>query len=338
MTIIRGVPERANNVKNGILRRISVSYFFEPRRAINAGDLGATAKIVIDMNLLGRLLGKNLSIPQKIENPRLLKAMHEIALNDTPATRKKLYAELLRATLILPTPEISGKPGPQVSDGRTAIQLIGIKDGSNIDVTPAFTDDEALRNWDPNTPSIALKAQALFEMVVPLPFQEIVINPFDPRRKMLRPGGRVTRREFESLAKGVPPEPTPAMCTVQPPAGTRLMFGQPKQVFGADVMERVKHAFAEVDEVRSAFLLMVAYGNERPHRAIAVHLAKPLAEEFLQSLAKIVFEIIRPSLAEKEPFDLIPLNDKFYEDVVRTIPPFYEQTANEPALKPVNRR
>lgn len=285
------------------------------------------------MDLIGRLLGKNRSIPEKIENRRLLKAMHAVALDDSSATRKRLYAELLQAVFILPSPEISGKPGLHTSDGQTTIQIVGFKDANNLNVTPAFTDYEALRNWDPNTPSIALKARPFFEMLVSLDFQEVVINPFDFRRKMLRPGGRVTRHEFESLAKGTPPEPKPAMVTVRPAVGTRLTFGQPKEGFAGDVMERVKHALAAVEEVRSAFLLMVAYGNEPPHRAIAVHLAKPLAEERMRSLAKIVLEIIRPSLAEKEAFDLIPLSSQFYEDVVATIPPFYEQTANEPALK-----
>ncbi len=155
---------------------------------------------------------------------------------------------------------------------------------------------------------------------------------------MLRPGGRVTRREFESLAKGVLPEPSPAMQTVRPSAGTRLIFGKPKQVFADDVMERVKQALATVDAVHSAFLLMLAYGNEQPHRAIAVRLAKPLPEERLRTLAKMVLEIIRPLLREKEPFDVIPLNTQFYEDLVRTIPPFYEQTTSESELKPVNTR
>ncbi|PYU22364.1 MAG: hypothetical protein DMG30_15075 [Acidobacteria bacterium] len=285
------------------------------------------------MDLL-RLLRKSQSVPEKLENPRLLTAMHEIALNDTPAKRKQLYAELLQAALILPTPEVSGKPGLQTSDGQTTIQIIGIKDANNVDVTPVFTDDEALRNWDPNTPSIALKARALFEMLVPLPFQEVIINPFDPRRKMLRPGGRVTRREFESLAKGVPPEPTPAMSTVRPPAGTRLMFGKQKRVFADDVRERVKQTLAKVDGLESAFLLAVAYGDEHPHGAIAVRLAKPLAEERLRFLAKLVLEIVRPSLTDKEPFDLIPLSTQFYEDVARFITPFYEQASNQTTCQP----
>lgn len=35
--------------------------------------------------------------------------------------------------------------------------------------------------------------------------QQIVINPFDPIRKMIRPGGRVARWEADLLSKGLIP-------------------------------------------------------------------------------------------------------------------------------------
>ena len=72
-------------------------------------------------------------------------------------------------------------------------------------MTPVFTDEEALRNWDPNTPSIGLNSRDLFKLIVPLPFAEVIINPFDPIRKMIRPGGHLTRPEFEALAAGCLP-------------------------------------------------------------------------------------------------------------------------------------
>jgi hypothetical protein len=39
--------------------------------------------------------------------------------------------------------------------------------------------------------------------------QRVVINPFDPIRKMIRPEGRITRAEFEvrtGLPMAIPPE------------------------------------------------------------------------------------------------------------------------------------
>lgn len=140
------------------------------------------------MNFLDNLPGNYKENQTKIENPRLVQAMHEVALDGTPEKRKALYAELLGATFILPTPELNAKPGVHIAEGKMTLQIIGIKDASGKDVTPAFTDDEALRNWNPNTPSVGLRAVDYFKMVAGIAaFQEIVINPFDPRRKMIRP-------------------------------------------------------------------------------------------------------------------------------------------------------
>jgi hypothetical protein len=142
---------------------------------------------------------------EKTDNARLLNAMHDLALRESPENRERLYSELLSAILILPTPELSGQPGHWIADGKRSIQLTGIRNNNGIEVTPAFTDQEALRNWDPNTPSLSLNARSFFELIIPLPFKEVVINPFDPVRKMIRPGGHVTRPEFEALAKGILP-------------------------------------------------------------------------------------------------------------------------------------
>jgi hypothetical protein len=261
----------------------------------------------------------------KIENPRLLKAIQEVALKDTPENRKKLYTEFLNATLIFPTPEITGKPGLQIAAEQTTFQITGITNANGVAVTPAFTDYEALWNWDPNTPSVAMQAKDYFGMLVPLSFQEVLINPSDSRRKMIRPGGRVTRREFEALAKGELPQAKPAIQTVYHRAGTKLRFRKAEREFPDDAMKRIAEVLNKFEDVQGAFILIIAYGNEQPHRAIAVRLAMPLSEERQRLLAKLVLEIVRPLLQEKEAFDLIPMSANFYQEVVRTIPPFYDR-------------
>lgn len=261
---------------------------------------------------------------EKIENPGLLRAMHELALRDTPENRAHMYGELQKAKLILPTPEISGKSGVRLADGKTSIQLIGIKDSSGAEVIPVFTDDEALRNWDPNTPSVALNANAFFQMILPLPFTEVIINPFDPIRKMIRPGGRVTRWEFEALARGVLPEFVQSMRAVQPAVGTRMSFSNAGIAFPQNAMQRLKDVLAKFSEIQSAFLLTLSYGNERPHRAIAIRPNGRLDEARQNLLLKMILEIVQPFLNKGESFDIVPLiTDKFYEDVARATPPFY---------------
>lgn len=281
------------------------------------------------MSLSNELLGKSQEEQAKIENPRLLQAMHEVALDDTPEKRTKVYAELLGATFILPTPELNAKPGVHIADGKMTLQLIGLKDASGKDVTPAFTDDEALRNWNPNTPSVGLRAVDCFKMVAGIAaLQEVIINPFDPRRKMIRPGGRVTRREFEALAQGILPEAKPAVQTITPPAGMKLRFQKMVTAFPESAMEEIRKTLSQFEEVQSAFLLTIAYGEEKPHSAIAVRFSSGAPQERHRLLAKRVLETVRPLLAKGEAFDLIPMNPDLVKNVTRTTTPFYERAAN----------
>jgi hypothetical protein len=213
----------------------------------------------------------------------------------------------------------------QIAAEQTTFQITGITNANGVTVTPAFTDYKALWNWDPNTPRVAMQAKAYFGMLVPLSFQEVLINPFDSRRKRIRPGGRVTRREFEALAKGELPQAKPAIQGVYPKAGTKLRFKKAERNFPDDAMKRIAEALIQFEDVQGAFILAIACGDEQPHRAIAVRLAKPLSEEHQRLPAKLVLEIVRPLLQEKEAFDLIPMSAKFYQEVVRTIPPFHDR-------------
>jgi type III secretion system (T3SS) SseB-like protein len=267
---------------------------------------------------------------KKIENPGLLSAMHELALRDIPENRERLYYELQKATLILPTPEVPEKAGLWVADGKTSIQILGMKDSNGVEVTPAFTDDEALRNWNPNTPSVAMNAKALFHLIVPLPVMEVVINPFDPIQKMIRPGGRVIRLEFEALAKGILPQIGPLTRTTRPTIGTKMSFANAPTAFPQEVLRRLDDVLVRFPEVQSAFLLTISYGGERPHRAIAIRPNGHLDEARQHLMLKMILEIVQLLLNKEESFDLVPLTtDEFYEDVVRVAPPFYGTGATQ---------
>jgi len=132
--------------------------------------------------------------------------MHDIAINENPENRKKVYEALLGSMLLVPVAEIPADlsglgPGLHTATSKTQIQLRRITDGNQIQLTAAFTDLEALRNWEPNTPYLGLNAPDLFRLVMGTDIQEVAINPFDRSRKMIRPGGRVTRAELERLIR-----------------------------------------------------------------------------------------------------------------------------------------
>ena len=147
------------------------------------------------------------------QNAELLQAMDKVARADTREHRTALYRALLDSRLLMPTPEIpselKGKAREVVVPERVNLQIVLINDRDGRSSTAVFTDVEALRNWDPNTPYLEIASRAYFEMVRQSPVVAIIVNPFDPVRKMIRPGGRLMRFEFDSLADGYIPEGTP---------------------------------------------------------------------------------------------------------------------------------
>jgi hypothetical protein len=160
------------------------------------------------MRFLQKIFGRKKQFKYDGPNAELVQAMHEMALRDDAGNRKKLYKAILSSTLTIPTPELPEalrSPGVKAAVPNTRIDIVVINNNNGQKVTPAFTDLEALQVWDPNTPSLGLKPQALFQMVMDTDIQQVLINPYDPRRKMIRPGGAVTRVEMDLLARGIIP-------------------------------------------------------------------------------------------------------------------------------------
>ena len=124
-------------------------------------------------------------------NPDLVRAMHEVAANDNPNTRKQLYEAMLAATFWIPVREIPEglAPGLQTTNSAMPLQLMAVADKNGVRITPAFTDEEALRNWNPITPYIGMKSRALFRAVLASDIQAIMINPFDPNGRIIVQAG-----------------------------------------------------------------------------------------------------------------------------------------------------
>src|SRR5690349_11602843 len=101
-------------------------------------------------------------------NTLLVQAMHEVALNDTPSNRRILYENFLDSMLLIPVTEIPKglKPGIQTTAVNIEVPITTLVDRNQLRITPAFTDADALRNWDPNTPYIAIKAQELCRLIM----------------------------------------------------------------------------------------------------------------------------------------------------------------------------
>src|SRR5208282_1205232 len=270
------------------------------------------------MNFIDSLFGKKKKNPTEDGNSQLVRAMQEVASNDSPATRKRLYDALLGSMLLVPVSEIPAglSPGLHTTREEVPIQLTAVPDRNGIKITAAFTDIEALRNWDPNTPYIGFKAQDLFRLIMGTDIQELALNPFDPIRKMIRPGGRVKRDEMELLSKGViPGHAGQKMAQFQYKANEKVFIGRPAHPPSAEVEELLKTQAASFPSIAELHVFQMATQQEgSSHTVIGISLSADISRAQQEEIVWAMGESVRPELGSDQSLDFMflrgPLRDQ----------------------------
>ncbi len=271
------------------------------------------------MKLFQKIFGTNKKFRYDGPNAQLVHAMHKIALQDDVENRKKLYEELLSSTLTIPTrelPEGLRTPGKRPTEPNTKIDMIVLNDKNGQKVTPAFTDSEALRTWDPNTPSLGLKSQALFQMVMGTDIQGVVINPFDPIRKMIRPGGFVTRAELDLLAKGlVPSRIGPKGVQFQLKTDQMLMADLPAIRPKPDIEEALTSAAMGSPEISELYVFQMSTPDGSSQTVVGIQLQKTISREREDELVVRLGEAVQPRLEKGQSLDFLILRGELAQDV-----------------------
>ncbi len=268
------------------------------------------------MKFLDSLLGRKKDSPIDEGNPALIKAMHAVATNDNPDNRKTLYEALLVSMLLIPVPEMPQGLGTGMQTLQSSVQLplIGIVDANQIKITPAFTDVEALRNWDPNTPYIGLKSVDLFRFLLRTDIQDVLINPFDPIRKMIRPGGRVKRAEMEVLAKGVVPS-NMGHQQIQFKAAEKVLIGLPANPPSDTILELLRDKVKEIPAVAELYYFQMARGQSAPEIVIGIGLTQDVSESKKQAISQTLGKAIQPALKPNEFLDFMFLSGAFGQNI-----------------------
>jgi len=266
-------------------------------------------------------LGKKTDGGSEDGNPALVRAMRDIALNDNPETRTKVYEAMLGSMLLVPVPEIPADlaslgPGLHTATSKTQIQLRRITDRNQVQVTAAFTDLEALKNWDPNTPYLGLNARDLFRLVMGTDIQEVAINPFDPVRKMIRPGGRVTRAELELLSNGiVPGSPESKIAQVQLKANEKVLIGRPANPPSPAVEELLKSKAATFPSIAELYVFQMATQVGSNHTVIGINLSEDASRDQQDEIARSLGASVQPELKTGQSLDFIFLRGAMREQI-----------------------
>jgi hypothetical protein len=263
------------------------------------------------MKFLEKLFSKRQRSQYDGENAVLVQAMEELARKNDPENLKKMYEALLTSRLLVPTPELPCKE----LDGNVELQLVFIN-GQQGKLTPVFTDIEALRNYDPNTPCLSVAARPFFEFVsnrrdnqgVAI-FQGVVINP-PSIRKLVRIFGLIPRTELEVLARGLVPAGKVGglvPCAI-PAAGAGGLIHPLNETLPSAVAEALRKSAVSVPEVATLYVFLLEHTHGSPQLTVGVGFDTKVTKERVQLIVQTLWKDVAPSLTELKTLDFVAMN------------------------------
>jgi len=259
--------------------------------------------------------------PQFAESP-LPAAMLAVAHDDTPQNRRVLYESMFKPWFLVPTrEELREKSGFHDVQKNTAASFSLEHDSNGVMVAVAFTDEEALRSWNKSIPWIALQGTAFFQAVAGTDAEEIVINPYEPENPeshMIRPGGRVKRWEFESLAQGVVPEPPSGGQAAQ-----SVLVAMPKHMPSREMFSALALAAKAFPEVIGMYFAQVHYVDGDPRWAVAVEFASGASSQRIEPAMAALVKEARRVFPRRESADFLLASTPLGQSVATTGKKFY---------------
>jgi hypothetical protein len=257
-------------------------------------------------------------------NSRLPAAMLAVAKEDSPQNRRILYQSMLGSWFVVPTKEAThDKPGFAAVPANVADSFSLEHDSEGELVAVAFTDEEALRNWNKSIPWIALQGTAFFQAVVSTRAEEIVINPYEPANpdsKMIRPGGRVTRWEFEELAEGRIPQEGSNEQKAEPQS---VLVTMPKQMPTDEMFNAIGKVAGSFSGIAGMYFGQVIYPDGEPHWTVAVEFAAVPSAKHAKHMMAALVEEARRVFPRSVTTDLVPASTALGQSIASSGEKFY---------------
>jgi len=253
--------------------------------------------------------------------------MLAVAHEDSQQNRRTLYQSMLESWFVVPVREAAPE-----KQGFSAVPL-NVADSFSLEHDPAgllvavaFTDEEALRNWNKTIPWIALQGTAFFRAVASTEAEEIVINPYeldDPGSKMIRPGGRIKRWEFEELAQGeLPLIPVDDGVETQT-ASQSVMVTMPKEMPAPELFNAISEVARTFPEIAGMYFGQVIYPDGEPHWTIAVEFAGAPSDKHLNRMMATLVKAAQHVFPRNIATDLLLASTSLGQSIKTTGQKFY---------------
>ncbi len=271
------------------------------------------------MSMVKKLFGR-----KSPSNPRLEKAMREMAKGEDPKKRRELYQQLLKSSLLVSTPkppEGVARDGWVKTKTHLDIQFHSIENAQKKPAMLAFTGVDALQRWKKEgSPFLALGAKDVFALALKSGMDSLVINPAGPT------GGELTLPEIQILSEGAIPQAASqdGATDLEVKPGTQVAVTAPARLPAEKLLEALRQSLSVHPEVQSAYFFDVAIGGGTPHWAVG------LVVQGDQAKAQAVFQAAGPvagkHLAPNDFLDFALLTPgPLFDEVRKAVGPFYQK-------------
>jgi hypothetical protein len=242
---------------------------------------------------------------KKIENSDLEKVMSAMSVRPDMKARRVLYAELLKSTLLLPTPS----PLEASSQGASLkeIQLVTQPGPQNELVWIAFTNKAALRQWRPQLEEayVAIRGIELFALAVQNRVESMLINPAGPI------GGKITGMELQMLAEGTfPQEGDGKTHTVGTKEQASVRIGTPAVPLKAELVEYLQDQLGKNGDVLAGYVAAMVIGSGAAHLVLGIEFASGSTPEKAKPIMDSIGVGIHSFLGNGEYLDMIVFDAK----------------------------
>lgn len=218
---------------------------------------------------------------EPFSNPALLEALGQVALDDDPAKRRRVYEELLKSRLLVLTPQGGGELSHTEAGTpkELAVELFTLESEDGRSGLPVFTDEDALERWNPpeGLVSLLLDGPTVFQLACQSEIDAVVINPGGPA------GGEVGPPELEELARGQVPDPAVPRATIVK-SGTKLSYAALEGPPPARFLERLREVAPAHPEIAACYLYRVGIGEETRQLTLGLALADKFELDEIQRL------------------------------------------------------
>jgi hypothetical protein len=262
--------------------------------------------------------------PPDFANSTLPAAMLAVANDDSPENRRTLYQSMLDTWFVVPTREAAPeKPGFSTVPANVADSFSLEHDSSGQLVAVAFTDEQALRNWNMSLPWVALQGTAFFQAVARTEAEEIVINPYEPENpssKMIRPGGRVTRWEFELLAQARIPQ---GDANEQERESQSVLVTTPSHMPAPETFIAISEVVRGFPEIAGMYFGQVIYPDGEPHWTLVVEFAADPPAKLVKRMMASLLQAARRVFPRDIRTDLLPASTALGQSIKKSGRKFY---------------